>query len=374
MSDNYRICTRCIMDTTDPLIEFDDNGFCNHCTAAIARLKKQILPPGERDAALTAMVNKIKHENKNHDYDCIIGVSGGVDSTYTAYKVKKLGLRPLAIHFDNGWDSELAVNNINQTLKVLGIDLYTHVMDWEEFKDLLISYLKASVVNVELPTDHGINAILFRMAKKVGTRFILTGSNIASESIMPYAWSHYNQDLKNLKAIHKRFGKVKMKTEPTISLSQYFYYVFVKRIRPIPFLNYIDFNKDEAKEFLKKELNWRDYGGKHYESVWTRFFQGYYLPTKFGYDKRRAHLSSVVCSEQMTREQALIEIEKPIYPEDLLRDDMQFVLKKFSFTQEEFDAIINAPNKWHYEYPSNYFLFHKLNKYKNIFRKIATTP
>lgn len=362
------------MDTTDPLIEFDDNGFCNHCTAAIARLKKQILPPGERDAALTAMVNKIKHENKNHDYDCIIGVSGGVDSTYTAYKVKKLGLRPLAIHFDNGWDSELAVNNINQTLKVLGIDLYTHVMDWEEFKDLLISYLKASVVNVELPTDHGINAILFRMAKKVGTRFILTGSNIASESIMPYAWSHYNQDLKNLKAIHKRFGKVKMKTEPTISLSQYFYYVFVKRIRPIPFLNYIDFNKDEAKEFLKKELNWRDYGGKHYESVWTRFFQGYYLPTKFGYDKRRAHLSSVVCSEQMTREQALIEIEKPIYPEDLLRDDMQFVLKKFSFTQEEFDAIINAPNKWHYEYPSNYFLFHKLNKYKNIFRKIATTP
>lgn len=374
MSENYRICTRCIMDTSDPFIEFDEKGVCNHCTAAIARLQRQILPPKEKAAALTAMVDKIKKENSRRDYDCIIGVSGGVDSTFVAWKVKELGLRPLAIHFDNGWDSELAVNNINQTLKILGIDLFTHVMDWEEFKDLQMSFLKASVVNVEIPTDHGINAILFRMANKIGTRFILTGSNIASESIMPYAWAHYNQDLRNMKAIHRRFGKVKMKTEPTISIPRYFFNVFVKRIRFVPFLNYIEYNKVEAKEFLKKELGWRDYGGKHYESVWTRFFQGYYLPAKFGYDKRRAHLSSLICSEQMTRNEALAEMETPVYPQDLLREDMQFVLKKFSLTSEEFDAIIKAPNKWHYEYPSHYFLFHKLIKYKNIFRKIATTP
>jgi N-acetyl sugar amidotransferase len=361
------------MDTSDPEITFDTEGHCNHCIAAIARMKSQLLPEAERATALRELANKIQTEGRGKEYDCIIGVSGGVDSTMVAYTVKNLGLRPLAIHFDNGWDSELAVDNIKRTIERLGIELYTHVVDWEEFRDLQLSFLKASVANCEIPTDHGISALLFKMAAKIGTRFILSGSNLATEAIMPYAWGHYNQDLKHIRAINRQFGGRPLKTMPLISLPDYFYYVFIKKIRQIPFLNFIDYHKDQAKELLTKELGWRDYGGKHYESVWTRFFQGYYLPTKFGYDKRRAHLSTMICSGQVSRRDALKEMELPPYPPELLRDDMQFVIKKFGLSREQFNAIIQAPAREAKEYPSNYFLFHTLHKYKNIFRKIATT-
>lgn len=373
MNRNYQICKRCIMDTSDPEIQFDANGICNHCTAAIERIKRQLLPPDERKRALDALVEKIKFEGKGKEYDCIIGVSGGVDSTTTAYYVKKLGLRPLAVHFDNGWDSELAVENIKRTLDTLNIELYTHVVDWEEFRDLQMCFLKASVANCEAPTDHGITALLFQMACKVGTRFILSGSNIVTEAIMPISWGHYNQDLRIMKALHRRFGSVPLHTMPTINIFQYFYYIFLKKIRQIPFLNYIEYNKNEAKKMLMQEIGWRDYGGKHYESVWTRFFQGYYLPTKFGYDKRRAHLSTLICSGQITRDDALAEMKKPPYDADLLKQDMQFVLKKFGLTKQEFDAIIDALPKQAKDYPSHYFLFHTLQKYKNVFRKIATS-
>jgi N-acetyl sugar amidotransferase len=369
----YQMCKRCIMDTSEPEITFDDNGYCNHCTSALKRMEDQLLPPAKREQALAALVKKIKAEGHGKEYDCIIGVSGGVDSTTTAYMVKNLGLRPLAVHFDNGWDSELAVDNIKRTIEKLGIELYTHVVDWEEFRDLQLCFLKASVANCEIPTDHGITALLFGMASKVGTRFILSGSNLATEAIMPHTWGHYNQDLKHIKAIHRRFGSRKLKTMPLISLFDYFYYVFVKRIRQIPFLNYIDYRKEKAKEILAREMGWRDYGGKHYESVWTRFFQGYYLPTKFGFDKRRAHLSTMICSRQISRDEALREMEQPIYPSELLRDDTQFVMKKFGLGQEQFDAIMRTPVHDPKEYPSHYFLFHNLRKYKNIFRKIATS-
>lgn len=371
---SYRICTRCIMDTSDPEIVFDADGVCNHCTAALKRMQRQLLPPPEREAALQGLVRKIKAEGKDLEYDCIIGVSGGVDSTTTAYHVKRLGLRPLAVHFDNGWDSELAVDNIKNTLEKLDIELFAHVVDWEEFRDLQISFLKASVANCEAPTDHGISALLFRMARKTGTRFILTGSNLVTEAIMPAAWGHYNQDLKHLKALHKRFGRVPLRTMPTISLAEYCFYVLVCRIRFVPFLNYVDYNKQGAKRMLSEQFGWRDYGGKHYESVWTRFFQGHYLPRKFGYDKRRAHLSTLVVSGQMTRDHALAEMEKPSYDADLLRQDLDFVTKKFGLSMQEFNAILDASPRKATDYPSHYFLFHRMQRYKNIFRRIATTP
>lgn len=361
------------MDTSDPEIDFDTEGRCNHCTEALERMKTQLLPPEERERALAALVGKIKNEGQGKEYDCIIGVSGGVDSTTVAYTVKKLGLRPLAVHFDNGWDSELAVDNIKRTIEQLGIELYTYVVDWEEFRDLQLCFLRASVANCETPTDHGITAILFRMAAEVGTRFILSGSNLATEAIMPYTWGHYNQDLKHIKALHKRFGSQPLNTMPLISLFDYFRYVFLRGIRQVPFLNYIDYKKDEAKGMLAREIGWRDYGGKHYEAVWTRFFQGYYLPAKFGYDKRRAHLSTMICSGQISREEALREMEKPVYPPDLLRADMQFVMKKFGWNQDQFDSIVKAPLRVASEYPSHYFLFHTLRRFKNVFRKIATT-
>lgn len=362
------------MDTTDPGIRFDEQGSCNHCTAAIERMRTQLLPPRERELALQDLVSMIKKEGNGREYDCIIGVSGGVDSTTTAYWVKKLRLRPLAVHFDNGWDSELAVDNIKRTLDVLGIELFTHVVDWEEFRDLQLCFLKASVVNCEAPTDHGISAMLFRMASRVGTRFILSGSNLATEAIMPHAWAYFNQDLRLLKALHRRFGKMRLKTMPTISLRQYVHYVFVKRIRQIPFLNYINYDKAEAKRMLAIEAGWRDYGAKHYESVWTRYFQGFYLPNKCGYDKRRAHLSSLICSGQMTRQEAFESLKEPIYDPELLRQDSLFVLKKLGLSQKEFDVILREPVKSETDYPNNSFFFHTLEPLKNIFRKMATSP
>lgn len=361
------------MDTSDPQIRFDDEGVCNHCKNAEKRFRNQLLPLNDRRKALEDLVLRIKREGKNNEYDCIIGLSGGIDSSTTAYHVKRLGLNPLAVHLDNGWDTELAVDNIKILCEKLQIDLYTHVIDWDEFRRIQLSFLRASVPNCEIPTDHAITALLFKTARRRNVRFILSGSNLVTEAIMPISWTYYNQDLKHMRSIHKLYSNNKLITMPTISLFDYLYYILIRRIRQIPFLNFVDYNKDEAKELLRKELGWRDYGGKHHESVWTRFYQGYYLPAKFGYDKRRPHLSTLICSGQMTRDQALAELTTHAYSDDLLRSDMEFVVKKFALSREEFERIIEQPNKDHGEYPGHHFLFGRLVKYKNLFRKIATS-
>ncbi len=371
--DTYQICQRCVMDTSVVDITFDENGFCNHCTAALARIETESFDPAERDSRLEQLAATVKEHGRNKPYDCIIGVSGGVDSTTVAYTVSELGLRPLAVHFDNGWNSELAVDNITKTLSELDIELYTYVVDWEEFKDIQLSFIKASVVNCEAPTDHGISALLLHTASEHGVRHILTGSNLSSETIQAMPYGHYNQDLRQLKALHKRFGTVPMKTMPTISVKQYLYYILGKRIRPIPFLNYIDYDKEVWKKQLSESIGWRDYGGKHYESVWTRFFQGYFLLRKAGYDKRRAHHSSLIVTGQMTRDEALADLETPPYDENLLEEDLQYVLKKFGVTADEFEALLAAPPKRAQEYPSQTFLFDTMYKYRQMFRKIATS-
>lgn len=374
MDREYAICQRCVMDTSDPNIEFDSHGVCNHCKAAETRFQRQLLPLDQRRAAYENLLEKVRSDGRGKDYDCVIGVSGGVDSSYVAWLVKEAGLRPLAIHFDNGWNSELAVDNIKNLLDRLDIELYTHVVDWEEFRDLQLAFLKGSLVNCEAPTDHAINAMMLRLAAKFGLRYILSGSNLATEAIMPYAWSHYNQDLRLLRAVHKRHGTGPLKTLPTMGLARYIYSIFALRIRQVPMLNFIEFDKDVAKQFLIDEFSWRDYGGKHYESVWTRFYQGYYLVEKFGYDKRRSHLSSMIMSGLTTRNQALTVLSDPPYDPELLQQDMEFVLKKFGLSRQEWDAIMAKPKVDAREYPSNYHLFHTMSKFKNIFRKIATTP
>ena len=372
MEPGYRICTRCVMDTSDPHIVFDDTGVCNHCKGAEERLRRTLLPATERKQAFDALVARIKAAGQGHDYDCLIGVSGGVDSSYVAWLVKEAGLRPLAVHFDNGWNSELAVDNIKNLLDRLDIELYTHVVDWEEFRDLQLSFLRGGLVNCEAPTDHAINSLMLKTAHQFGLRSILSGSNVVTEAIMPRAWSHYNQDLKLLKAVHRKWGTQPLATTPTMGLAHYAYLVLVRKIRQIPLLNLVEYDKDAAKQFMIDEMGWRDYGGKHYESVWTRFFQGYYLVEKFGYDKRRSHLSSMIVSGLTTREAALAELEKPPYRADLLEQDLDFVCKKFGLTRQEWQEIMDRPRTEAWDLPNNLFWFQTLGRYKNLFRKIAT--
>jgi N-acetyl sugar amidotransferase len=369
----YRICRRCIMDTSDPEITFSQDGLCCHCCAYQVRLRNELFTGEEAKRRLRSLVEKIKAHGRRKEHDCIIGVSGGVDSTMVAFHVRQLGLRPLAVHLDNGWNSELAVDNIRRTLETLNLDLYTHVIDWDEFRDLQLSFLKASVPNCEIPTDHAINAVLINTALKRRIRFILTGSNLATEGIMPVSWGYHSQDLKHLRAIHRRFGSKKLTTFPQLSLLRYVYAVMVRRIKYIPILNLLNYNKLEAKQLIKNELGWRDYGGKHHESLYTKFFQNYLLPEKFGFDKRRAHLSTLVCSGQLTREHALEQIAEPLYQDHELAADREYVIKKFRLNADSFDELMSQPIKKHFDYPSHNLFFYKLEAMKRIFKRIATT-
>lgn len=323
----YQICTRCIMDTTDPDIFFDENGICSHCHAYEAAMHNLSVSEAARQAALDQLLAEIKLAGKGRDYDCLIGVSGGVDSTYVAHLVKRFGLRPLAVHMDNGWDSELAVSNIEKFLKALDIDLYTQVLDWEEFKDLQIAFLKASVPDGEIPTDHAIWAVLFQIAAKHRIRYVLSGFNFATEFALPRFWAYGHYDWRYIKSVHQAYGTRPLKSFPHMSyLTWTYYYPHIKRIKVVNILDYVPYHKQEAIRVLQDELGWRPYGGKHYESIYTRFFQGYILPRKFGIDKRRLHTSTLIWSGQLSRSEAIQEIDVPPYAGYLLEEDMEFVL------------------------------------------------
>ncbi len=350
----YQICNRCVMDTTDPDIIFDKKGNCNHCTSY---LKQDIKYTPEKETQLQAVINEIKSAGKNKKYDCIIGVSGGVDSTYVAYEVKKRGLRPLAVHLDNGWDSELAVSNIQKTLQKLDIDLFTYVIDWNEFKDLQMSFLKASIPGMEVPTDHGIISVLNRVAAKNGVRYIINGSNSSTEHIMASRWSEgeAQRDWLIVKNIHKQFGKAKLKTFPRTTLFDNFKYKLVNRLSIINILNYIDYSKKDAMKLIQEELGWVYYGGKHYESIYTRFTQAYIQPKKFNIDKRKAHHSNLICYGELTRENALEDLKKDAYPsEQMMKDDKEYFMKKFGMKEEDFQNMMQAPTKSYLDYDGYY--------------------
>ena len=351
----YQRCTRTIMDTTDPDIWFDENGVSSHAIHFDATFASDLVraQAGERKGELDAMVAEIKAAGAGKPYDCIIGVSGGVDSTYLVLQAVRLGLRPLIVHFDSGWNSELAVGNIHNLVTTLGLDLYTHVVDWREMKDLQLSFFKASVANADIPTDHAFGYVAYTQAQKYGIKYILSGANFASESILPTAWGYDAGDAKQVKAIQKRFGSVKLKTYPLMGLvKRNLWYPEVRRIRTIPILNLLPYVYTDAKKAIADELGWRDYGGKHYESVFTRYFQGYYLPHKFGFDKRLAHYSSLIMSEQMTRDEALALMETTNYPEELRKQDHEFIAKKLGVTVEELEAIYERPPVPYSAYPN----------------------
>ncbi|MBV6391461.1 MAG: hypothetical protein KPEEDBHJ_00669 [Anaerolineales bacterium] len=346
----YRMCARCVMDTSDPEITFDENGVCNHCHTYDRLVREHIVEGEAGRQRLEKLIQEIKRAGQGKQYNCLIGVSGGVDSTYVAYLVKKLGLRPLAIHLDNGWDSELAVKNIEETLKRLEIDLHTEVLDWEEFRDLQAAFLKASTPDSEIPTDHAIVAVLGNMAAKLGIKYILIGNNVRTETHLPSAWSEGHFDWKYIREVHRRFGARPLKNFPHFGF--FTYYMRMIAQKRIAILDYVNYSKKEALRVLQEELGWKYYGGKHYESIYTRFYQGYILPVKFGYDKRRCHLSSLICSGEIAREQALEELKTPAYSPSMQEEDREYVAKKLGFSDEEFTAIMNAPKKSYWDYPS----------------------
>ncbi|MBL7069127.1 MAG: N-acetyl sugar amidotransferase [Candidatus Omnitrophica bacterium] len=347
----YQICTTCIMDTTDPDIEFDEKGICNHCKEYCKAVERYI--PKEKEKEFKRIIDKIKKDGRNKNHDCITGISGGVDSTYLLYLTLKWGLRPLVMHLDNEWNSDTASENIEKITKALGVDLYTYKVNWKIFKDLQLAYFKASVVDIEFPTDHLLMAVLYETARKRGIGYVLSGYNVMSEYIMPKSWYHNKYDLTNLKDIYNQFGTIRAEGFPTLGRWKKLYYQFIKNIRFIYPLHYIDYIRNDAKKFIKEELGWKDYGGKHCESLFTRFYQMHILPRKFNIDKRRSHLSTLICSEQITREEALKEIEKPTYPEEELKRDKGLLLKKFDITEEEFERLMNLPIRSHFDFKSD---------------------
>jgi N-acetyl sugar amidotransferase len=350
---HYRQCSITVMDNiADEDIAFDQKGICNYYhDYKIA--EKNVFVESEGQARLQQLADAIKAKGKGKKYDCLIGLSGGVDSTYVAYLVKQLGLRPLAVHLDNGWNSGLAVKNIENIINKLNIDLYTLVVNWQEFKDIQLSYLKASVVDIEVVSDHAIFATMYKLAKQHNIGYIISGTNIVTEYIMPPSWLYKKMDFANLDDIHNQYGKVKIKTYPYFDFKKYVYYSAVLRLTPISILNYVPYNKQEIKKLITKELDWRDYGGKHYESIFTKFYQAYILPEKFKIDKRKAHLSTLICSGQITKEEALKELELPLYKPEELRQDVEYVMKKFGLTVTEFEAIMKASPRKHSEFKTD---------------------
>jgi N-acetyl sugar amidotransferase len=356
------------MDTSDNNIQFNESGVCNHCLRYDELLSSRVVLEKDSDRLMNDLISKIKASGISGKYDCIIGVSGGVDSTYVAYLVKEYGLRPLAIHFDNGWNSELATSNIEKVLDELGIELYTFVIDWPTFRDLQISFLKASTPDMEIPTDHAINALLFMEASRRGIKYIINGMNFASESMSVESWAYGHSDWKYIRSIHRIFGKGKLKNYPRYTLISLFYWTVVKRIKVISILNYLKYDKTEAIHLIEDKLGWVNYGGKHYESVYTRFIQGYILPRKFNIDKRIGHLSDLIRSKQLSRHKALEDIKIVDYSLSLMQQDRDFFLKKLRFNEQDFEEILNAPKKTYKDYPNSSILIFRLKRFVNWLR------
>lgn len=349
----YRQCTRCVMDTSDSEITFNDNGYCNHCIEYYENTSKRTYRGIETDQILAQIVEKIKTSGKNKEYDCVLGLSGGIDSCYSAYIAKQYGLRVLTVHLDNGWNSDTAVKNIKYVADKLGFDYQSYVLDWEEFKDLQLSFLKASVPEAETPTDIAILAALHKIAAKYNIKYIISGGNFVTEGILPKSWHYDAKDMKYLKSIHKIFGTKKLETFPTFGFLKEMYYKFFNGIKIIYLLNYVPYSKKEAMQMIEKELDWKYYGGKHYESKYTGFLQSYILPEKFNIDYRLATFSTQICAGEITREEAITELQNKPYDSEKVSEQKEYVSKKLGISVNDFNEIMHSPPKTHYDYPNN---------------------
>lgn len=383
MSLLYQICTRCTMDTTAIDITFNDEGQCNYCTDFLDRfsiLQQKVTAQKEKE--LAAFVRQVKEAGKNKRYDCIIGLSGGVDSSWVLVQAVKYGLRPLAVHMDNGWNSELAQNNIANLVRGLNVDLYTHVVDWEEYRGLMQTFFDADVIDVELLYDNAMLGVNYQLAAKHGVKFILAGTNQATEGMsLPKKWNWFKLDKKNIKMINQKFSGPRLSTFPAFSTLDFIWFEFVRSIKWISFLDFFDYYKSDVLDFLERNYGYVRYPFKHYESIFTRFYQGYILPEKFNVDKRKLHLGTLVASNQMTREEAVAILQKPAFlSEQLLNEDKQYFLKKMGWTIEELEDYLRRPQVSHEVYGSEKNIWNlffadvekrKIYKYLVYFYKIV---
>ncbi len=369
MDLKYKKCINCILDETIPGIKFDSSGECSFCKLH-QKLDKAF--PINNNDELYNLVEKIKYKGRNNKYDCVVGVSGGTDSSYTLYMAKKFGLNPLAVHFDNGWNTELSVSNIYNLLKNLNVDLQTYVVDWEEFKDIQLSFLKASVPDAEQPTDLGIVSVLYRIASENKIKYILNGVSFRTEGNIPAGWGYI--DGKYIKSVHKKFGSKKLKTYPNFTLWDSFKFIIFKRIRLVRFLNYINYSKDSAGSLLENEVGWRHPGGHHHESIYTRFYQGYLSPKKYGMDRRLISLSAQIRSGHIDRDKALDIINAPHYSDEDILEDKKFISKKFNLKDEEMNEILSLPNKSFKDYKTYFPFLKKIKKIIKLLSKLNILP
>lgn len=341
------------MDTSDPQIRFDAQGYCHHCSGYLRRAPQIIYHGLESERKLDLLINQVKLSGQGKEYDCLIGVSGGTDSSFLAYKARQWSLRPLLVHMDNGWNTDKAVMNIQQICSHLDLDYQSYVLNWEEFRQIQLAYLKASIVEMEMPTDVAIQGALHKVAAENGIRYILSGGNLATEGILPRSWFYYPKDSRLLRAICKQFQAPISRSFPTFDVPTEFYYKYIKGIRSLYPLNYLDYNKTLAQETLTRECGWTDYGGKHHESRFTKFVQGFMQPVKFGVDYRRSTLATQVCLGKVSRQSALEELHQAPYDSKTIEHDKSYVAKKLRVTKEELETIIALPPKCYRDYPNN---------------------
>ena len=356
----YQICSNCVMDTTDSRITFDSDGVCDHC----ANFYENIQPHWHTDergrAELEAIVKQIKKSGQGKDYDCILGLSGGMDSSYMLHMaVKELGLRPLVFHVDGGWDTEIGVHNVEVMVEKLGLDLFTEVIDWEEMRDLQLAFFRAGVPHIDIPQDHAFIAVLDNYASKHNIKHILNGGNFSTECVRnPMEWGYYGTDIPQIRDIHRRFGTIPLKNYPFSSiLRRKLYLRYIKGIRVVKPLNYVPYTKKDAVKLLSETYGWKDYGRKHFESIFTKFFEGYWLPVRFGYDTRKLQYSSLILTGQMTREEALERLKEPSYNPETIANEFKYIATKLNITEEELSSYMDAPKKTYKDYKNRESMF-----------------
>jgi N-acetyl sugar amidotransferase len=351
----YQICSRCVMDTSDSRIVFDAAGVCDHCHTFDTRTRPHWHTDERGQRKLEALVQRIKQQGQGKDFDCIIGMSGGVDSSYLSYMAKeKMGLRPLVFHVDAGWNSDIAVNNIERIVDGLGLDLYTEVIDWDEMRDLQLAFFKSGVPHIDTPQDHAFFATMYKFAEQFGVKTILTGANLSTECIRnPIEWMYYQSDAIQLRDIHARFGSKPLHNFPVTSILRHKLWLpYVKGIRVERPLNLLPYDKAQAIEELKTRFGWQPYPQKHFESRFTRFYEGWWLPKKFGYDTRRVQFASLIVTGQMTREDALARLAEPALDEATVRQEFEYVATKLGIGTAELQGYMDAPNKTYRDYKS----------------------